>query len=334
MVRKKSIFIIIFINFFLLVSIFIPIGVITVNLKDYGVISINKSFFYTPSNVSSFKHLNLECEVANIEINYVYPSNHELISIIALFEISGPGIAHKSYSDYLNINFDFNSTSLNFTINIDSDLNQLEVYSLIKNITILVTIRADAVININTKIKKGDIAINVPYGIELENLMFNSTIGNITYDLYCCYIRGSIWGLTSFGDILLKTQDVKYSNISDLKLINIDGTISFNLYQTSEMHANVTGIGKSKNGRIQINYQDDSEDIGANFIFHNYSGGWPNLFNYWEGFPESPEDFVNFPDVGYIFTSFDYPTINNYNVSLYMPLETADYTVNLSSIPL
>ena len=334
MVRKQSIIIVVFINFVILLSIFIPIGFITVSLKDFGVISINEPFYHTPSNLSSFKHINLEVEVGNVEIRYVNSKNSELISIIALFEMSGPGIVQKTYLDYFNIQFNFDSTSLNFTLNIDSNLNLLELNSLIKNITILVSIRADAVININTKIKKGDITIDIPYGIELESLMFNSTIGNITYDLYGCYIHGSIWGLTSFGDILLKTEDVQYSNISELKLINIDGSITFNIYQCREMHANITGMGKSQNGNIQINYQDNSGEIGANFIFHNYSGGWPNLFNYWVGFPETPESFVNLPDAGYIFTSFDYPTKNNYNISLYMLPETADYTVNLSSIPL
>ena len=89
--RKKTIVIVGFINFVLLTSIFIPIGVITVNLKDYGTISINEPFYHTPSNISSFKHLNLECEVGNVEINYDYSSSRELISIIALIRIAGPG---------------------------------------------------------------------------------------------------------------------------------------------------------------------------------------------------------------------------------------------------
>lgn len=334
MVKKKSIIIVVFLNLIIFFSILFPIGVITTNLKDYGVISISKSFYYTPSNISSFNHLNLECEAGNVEINYDYSSSRELISIITLFEMAGSGVTQRSYSDYFNINFSYNNISLNFSLSINPNLNVLETYSLIKNITILVYIRADAVININTKTIKGDIDINIPYGIQVENLMFNSTIGNITYDLYGCSIQSNIWGFTCCGDIDLKTEDVQYSHISELKLINIDGRIFFNIYQSREMHANVTGIGKSKTGNIQIFYQDDSVDIGANFIFHNYSGGWLKLFNSWVGFPETPEPFVNLPDAGYIFTSFDYPTKNNYNISLYMPPETADYTVNLSSIPL
>ena len=99
------------------------------------------------------------------------------------------------------------------------------------------------------------------------------------------------------------------------------------------MEANLTGIGKTQIGEIRIIYRDTSPDIGARFTFHNYSGGWGGSYNTWVGFPESPESFYDFPDVGYIFKSFDFPAKNHFNISLYKDEDFGEYSVNLSSIP-
>ena len=149
-------------------------------------------------------------------------------------------------------------------------------------------------------------------------------------------MKGYVTGFTGSGDIELKANNVLYAQNNFWTLKNDEGLIKFNIIQSRSMDANLTGTGKTDIGEIKIIYRDNSPDIGARFTFHNYSGRWDVIshpYDTWVGFPEIPESFYDFPDVGYIFTSFDFPTKNNFNISLYKTLFSGEYSVDLSSIP-
>jgi hypothetical protein len=313
----------------------IPIYSITFSLSNFGRINEDFNYNYSLANSSSLNRLNLECDIGNIEIDYIYPPLDDLIGIKLIIEMAGYNLAKKSYSDYFTIYFNNESSSVNFSLKIKSDLNQIELLPLIKNITIIVKIRTDAIINIEANIRHGDVHVLAPFGAEVKNMRFNITEGNLFTEFINCVIGGNITGLCSIGDITFKTYDVKFRQNIGLGFVNDEGTILFEIIQIRKMEANITGSAKTNNGEIRICYQDYSSDIGAIFIFYNYSGGWSMpILNNWSGFPQDPESFYDDPDVGYIFKSFDFPAQNNYNLSLYKNsgLSETRYYVNITSI--
>ncbi|MHA2088978.1 MAG: hypothetical protein ACW972_11925, partial [Promethearchaeota archaeon] len=94
--------------------------------------------------------------------------------------------------------------------------------------------------------------------------------------------------------------------------------------------ANITGIVKNE-GIINIIYEDDSVDIGALFLLHNFNGGWTD-WDTWEGFPENSGILPG--GNGYFFQSFDFPAENNYNISFFKKNWLGRYHVKLKSEPL
>ena len=334
MVRKSSVIIFISLIFSMIVTFLLPINAITLFLKDYGVIS-KKEPYYTPSNISSFKSLNLECEVGNVEISYVYPPNEELVSIIILIEMAGKSIAHKSYLDYFNITANYDGTSFSFKMNIKSNLNLQEVKPLIKESKMLVTIRADAVISINAEIVEGDISIDVPYGVILENLWFKTTLGNIVYNMNECYIGNNITGVVGEGDIELSLFNVQYTHNSVWNLtngfehINSRGSILININQIIGMSANVTGIITTYAGIITLYYYDINPNIGAVFTFHNTA----NTPGPYEGFDQNSE--INLEEwwiSRLIYHSNDFPRLENYNLSFYKIMESSEFHMSIVNL--
>jgi hypothetical protein len=327
MVRKRSVISVIFINFFIIISIFIPIGVITFNLKDYGVVKKQLHFSYSPLNISKLNSLNIESDVGNIDIEYVYPPLDYGIDINIYIDIAGKGLAKKTYSDIFNISFSHNQASVNLTLDLMPSIEQYEILSLIRSLEISVRVNAEAQLNITTMLEVGNVDAYVPFGVKLYNIEVNITKGNVSYEFLNCFIEGNINAFSTSGNIDLRIIDIQYSQGAKIDLCNSNGIINLIIIQYHALGANITGLGTTYNGEINVIYEDNSPNIGALFSFYNYTSGWGGIENYWSGFYD-PEIIG---DNGYVFTSFDYPAINNYNLSFYKANELGKYSVNLTS---
>jgi hypothetical protein len=342
MMIKKSIFavtIIIIIGFGIIVSL--PMLFLSIGFSAYDSIEHHKDYYYYNSSMNSAikNSLDLNLDVGELEVNYIYSPVDYCIKIELNIELISQKNLGNSFLDYFEQpSWQNSSNSIKFTMRLKPEaLVTWFNTSLWKEqeVIIIATINANFLFNINATIKHlGNVDILVPAAININNVDININQGNIYYDFFYSTIEGNVTGSTIFGDITLKGINVRYTKNSIISLINGDGLIKFDIIQERAMNVNLTGIGKTKTGQIKVIYHDSSENIGAKLTFHNYSGTWPGFYNYWVGFHE-PESFYDLPDVGYIFTSFDYKTKGNYNFSLYRDFVSRPfpYTVDLSSIP-
>ena len=114
---KKVIPIIVLIVVFIFSSIFsLPITILLGNFSDFDYIDESHSFYYTPSNSSSFENLNINVDTANIEILYVEPQSPYYVKIDVNIKFGGSNMKGKSSLDYLNIIWHNLSSTENFTL--------------------------------------------------------------------------------------------------------------------------------------------------------------------------------------------------------------------------
>ncbi len=340
MMRKSILSIIIMIVFGFSMIVSIPMIFLSISFSPHYIIEHHKDYYYTNKSInpSVIKSLNINTDIGEIDIKYTYFPVDYYVKIEVDMELISQNIAGKSYLDYFNEPFWQNtSNSLMFTMELKTDAFDAwfePSYWISQKVNLIITINPNVLFNINTTIyEKGDVKLEVKGGINVNNVNINTKQGNILYDFIWCTIKGNITGFAGSGDIKLKANNIKYTKNNIWTLINDEGLITFNIIQNRAMEANLTGFGKTNTGEIKIIYSDYSSNIGAKFTFHNYSGSWGGIYNAWVGFPEDPQSFYDPPDVGYIFKSFDFPTKNNYNLTLYKSFTFGDYTVNLSSIP-
>ena len=287
MTLKSSFFFTICIILGLCLAIIIPVCVITSNLQYYGTINDKRSFYYSLSKSSMFKHLNLECDIGNVEINYRYPPGGDLVRIETNIEMSGFNLANKSYSDFFLISFQSNNTALDFKFKVKPNLSRLILLSLIKNITISVTIRADAEININTDVENGNVKLLVPFGIDIENVLIKVNEGNISQEYHHCYIGGNITACVNNGTISIDlseciiqgdisgsikdgnmeffSSNVTFTRNSSFFFNITHGDLNVYLYQSRELGANITGRALIDNGMLLFDYEDNTANLGAKF---------------------------------------------------------------------
>jgi hypothetical protein len=308
----------------------LPIGSITSYLRGFGEIKKEVPFSYNPLNISKLESLNIETDIGNIDIEYVYP-NSSLdygIRIDVKIDLAGKGLVNKTYEDIINISYSYDESSVNFSINIQPKFSQEELKSLMKVFDIVVKINADTRLDIRVDTGFGNVEINVPFATKISNLYVNTTEGNIFCDFIDCYVNGKINSFSNLGDLSINLVNVRYSQNTELALSNSEGLINLNLAHDKVMGTNLTGFVRTRNGEIQVNYKDTISEMGAVFTFYNHTTGWVGIDNSWSGFYDPVVSGI----AQYDFTSFDYPSSNNYNLSFYKSLVSGGYSVNLSSI--
>jgi len=329
MANKRLLAIIIIFIFVISLITAVPITFLFVVLSSYSKIHENRVLKYSASNSSPIIELNVNNEIGNVEINYIYPPINYYVKVEVSIEMFGKNIAGKSCSDYFDISWKNDSSPVNFNMKVKSDVDQIGLLSLIKDATVTISLRADIIFDINTNVIYGNVEINAPFGVSINEVKINNTYGDILYDFNHCTIEGNITGINNEGDINFKTYNVEYSQDCSFFLDTETGNITVDIYQYNQMGANVSGIIKNA-GVINLIYEDNSANIGALFLLYNTSQFW-TFWDKWEGFPEDPGIMKG--GNGYFFQSFDFPTKNNYNLSFYKKHWLGRYYVNLISVP-
>ncbi len=330
MMANKQIITIIFIFVFIISLItLIPISFLFVIISSYGNIHEFRVFKYSASNSSQIIQLNVNSEIGNVKIDYIYPPINYYVKIEVNVEMFGKNLGEKSFLDFFDITWINDSTSLEFILEAKSDLDLLEILPLMENATVSISLNADIKFDIVTKVIRGDAQINAPFGININKIKMNNTYGDILYDFNRCTIEGNITGINNYGNIYFKTQNVQYFSGSSLFLDSETGNITIDIHQSTLMGTNVTGIVKNE-GIINIIYEDNSANIGSLFLLHNTNLFWGE-WDTWEGFPENCGILDG--GIGYFFQSFDFPTKNNYNLSFFKKNWLGRYHVKLKSEP-
>ncbi|MFX0105202.1 MAG: hypothetical protein ACFE75_06905 [Candidatus Hodarchaeota archaeon] len=293
-------------------TIAFPIVFLSTTLAPYGIIHEGISFKCAPHNISSIEELNLNIDIGNIQINYVDPQVEDSVKLDINFDIIGSDVAGKSYLEYFSINWQNTSSSLNFTMELLSD-NWFDPSKWVrKNIEIIISVRKDITLDILTTVNEGDFKIKVPWGVSIGKVFTNITNGDIFYDFYHCTIGSNITGITKNGDIKLNSLSLVYTQNINWNLNTEVGDIYLEIDQDNEMGANITGLATINTGNFNLNYKDDSTNIGALFAFPISEIDIIPLESV-EGF-----DIEYLGVIGYLYKSFDFPTKNNYNLSFYI----------------
>jgi len=292
----------------------IPIGILSINFSTYDAINETFSFEYLPEIPSSVERLDLNVDIGDIEIRYVDPLVDYLARIVVDIEMAGSGLEGKNYSDYFNITEGVISGShIEFSMRLFSNITESEIDSLIKDISITVFLRKDIVFDISASVIEGDVDIEVPFKVFINNIIFNLTNGDIFFNLHKCIIEGNVTGVVDNGKIILISYNTEYTQNSVWTLSSNQNYLD--ITQHNPLGANVTGsITTALDIGTRLIYNDTVPEVGAKFTLYDYN--YPDIDSgtevnfYWDREPVG----IN----RYSFTSYDFPASDNYILALYL----------------
>ncbi|MHA1883553.1 MAG: hypothetical protein ACXAAI_11205 [Promethearchaeota archaeon] len=298
--------------------ILMPINFISIKLSPYDTIDELIPHEYAAGVPSVGRNLYLDIDIGNIEIKYVYPPINYDAKIDLIIEMAGKGLADRDLSDFFDIIEEINNSSIDFSMKIIAGITESEVNSLIRNISIIVSLRSDLVFNITANVFQGNVKVDVPFNVQINNLNVNTIIGDILFDLKNCILEGNITGIGNHSSIELRTWNIQYLQNSIWNLKNYEGILKFNIFQLIESGANITGFGESVDGIVQMVYNDRTDAVGAWFRMVDYTL-WICDENYPDEYDHDDYGFYFNDDLnsGHEITSHDFPARNNYNISLY-----------------
>ncbi|MFX0181375.1 MAG: hypothetical protein ACFE78_14425, partial [Candidatus Hodarchaeota archaeon] len=272
MANKITLAISIIVIFGMSLIISIPIFIISTTLAPYGIIEESIPFYYNPSNSSFMKELNINTDIGEIEIRYIY----EPVDYSARIELNvgmlGSGLAEKSYSDYFDIVWENASSFVNFTVEFKAGIDQDELLSLITNFDLIVALKAEVICDINVIVNvQGVVNIVVPWGISIGSILTNISQGYIQFDLSNCIVDGNITGfIQKEGDLELKSYNVQYIHNNTWSLNTRVGDIVLEIIQYIDINGNISGTITHEQGYISFTYQDNRMNNGAYFTVYYY----------------------------------------------------------------
>ena len=333
-----SIIIIVFVGFSLIITI--PILTLSNSFSNYGTIDKSLTYKYAPNNSSPIEKLNLNVDVGDVEIKYVTTPVDYYAKIQVEIEMMGQIAPGKKYSDYFSVVWDYTSPSPTFIMLLKSDTWFDPSLWLTQNVTIIITLNANILFDINITInEEGNVHHIVPYAVPINNVDVNTNKGNILYDFQYCTLEGNITGIANNGNIDLVAYNPKYTRNIIWTYKSNAGDITIDISHINHykiMNANITGslVGNIFGGDITLTYYDNTANIGAWITLNNTVQALINTGSDWEGFERETLYDLEGDPFGYELTSTDYPTIINYNllvVGLTLHNYTGWYYVHLSS---
>jgi len=291
-----------------------PIGVVSVIFSSYSTINKSRSFEYLPDNPSATGVLNLNVDFGNIEINYIDPPVNYQVKIDVHIKMAGAGLVGKDYLDYFIIDEgDTTGSSINFSLKILPNITESEIDDLVKDVSIIISLRKDIVFNISTAILYGNVGIFVPFRVKINSLNVNITHGNMLFDLRNCIVGGDITGILNNGKIIFISDNAEYTQNSEWTLYSNKNYI--HIAQDESMGANITGtIITTEDVGTRLIFIDSTLEVGAKFTLFDYrfpqiqNGTLENFYFY-----EVPEGINR-----YCYVSNDFPANYSYNLDLFL----------------
>ena len=317
-------FLVIFLLIALFFIFFVPIQLISTQLSSYAVIEESHSFIHGSSTAPT-ERLIIDADVGNIEIQYTYlPVNYD-IRVEVIFDMRSANVRGKDYSYYFDLKWQSINSTANITLKISSELWFDDSIWIRKNVDIVVSIKADVIVDIFTNLGEGDYKLTVPWSTSIRNLSTNVISGNIFYNFEYCLIRGNISTTSKIGDLYFNSYDVEHVQNNNWDINLEDGNFYVDIYQNTEIRANITGKALIS-GDVHLDYQDDMVEVGAIFSFP--LSDWElGIGQVRDGF--EVHLFPVLPDVGFLLKSNDYPANSNY----YLTFNITDFHfINVMSL--
>jgi hypothetical protein len=332
---KKVMFLIVLTVIFLFSLIFtMPFIILSDAFSDYGKIHKSISLYYTPSNSSSFERLNINVDTGIVKIVYVDTSVSYSVKIDATIKLEGSDLVGKSYLEFFNYTWRNSSNPIFFSFSHLSNSWFDTSKVLMNNVSIIVSIRKDVVIDLNTTINEGSIEITkVPYGVTVNNINLNiKDTGELFYGFYYCGVNGNITGVVNEGVINLELYNIIYSQNSTLMFILGSGDLDMNIIQNIDLNANISGIISINDGDASLRYADNSDNLGAKFEIPRTGNLNPDI-TCWGPYPSCIVVGFDEDDVNNIFTSYDLLSgICNFYYNLTFELGDGIFLPHLTSL--
>jgi len=308
-----------------LVIIFIIIVPITVFFiipyGTYGKYEESFDYNYTPPSPSALESIDINLDIGRTIIKYNQTPTPHVAKIDMDFSLEGPDVGDKTYTDYFKpISWVNDSAPITFTLEVKPDAwaSPFAWFTFQQNITATITLRTDVVYAIDATTTTGSVELTVPSGIAIGDLDLQTTTGSISMfgnganftkgvnvetttgsnilNFTNCIFGGNVVGDVTTGSIEFLTYNSMYSQNSQLSLSTTTGSVSIEIYQYSDLGADVTGQVTTSTGGIDVIYEDNQGSVGALFTGTTTTGS----IDY--------NNIGGFTEFGGIFESNDYST--------------------------
>jgi len=316
------------------------LGFVITGFATSGSIDDSFTFYHTSGSPSPVEQLSLNADIGNFDIRYNTSSTPYLAKVEVSIKISGLFMAGKTYTNFFTVNtswFQNTTTPTSFDLEAKPGVWFDPSYWFKSyNITIVVTLRDDITYALDVMTTTGNIKVNIPENVTVDDLLLTTTTGNSALygnganltkgissatttgnyiiNLTNCIIEDDISHLGTTGNVNVNLYNLEYSTDVAFNLQTTTGNINFNIYQYKAMGANITGFIDVTTGNININYIDNIASIGARFVSTVTTG---NI------------NYINsggFEELGTIFRTL------NYNSALYkytFDLDTTTGNINV-----
>lgn len=331
MANKNILVLVIVLLFGFSMTVSIPIIILSVRVTPNIIIEDTLDpILYTPANSSNSHGLNLNVDVGNIEIAYVYPPIDYFAKIEVVIRMIGREIVGKKYTDYFTIAYTNSSTISNFTLILKPNTDWSNISKWIKkDVIIKVNLNANVLFNVGLTInQRGDAKLFVPWGVNIKNVNLNINKGTALLDFNYCTIEGNLTGFADNGDITLRTNNVYYTQNSIWDFTNAQGEMLFNISHSKEMGSDVTSVVKTNSGVITLIFIDNVPEIAATIALINEDDDESHVVT---GFIQGFLKYPNGSSYGISYTSNDFPAINTFNFMFYKPVLFGNYMINLDN---
>jgi hypothetical protein len=270
------------------------IGFVVTGIATAGSIDVSFSFQYEPISPDPIEDLSINADIGKIIVKYNTTATPYFAEFDVDLKIAGLFMSGKTYLDFFNPSTEWWAESLGiFDLEVLPDIwfdpsYWFKSYEII----ITVTLRTDVIYDIDATTATGAIEMSVRDEVIL-NGMFQGKVGlqtstgsvdlfakntNFTHGFQAvtstgslllnftnCIMGDDLTGMVSTGSVTFKSYNMYYSKDIDLKLQTSTGSIEAELYQYTNMGANVTGNIHTTTGSIDIFYRDSLANTGVKF---------------------------------------------------------------------
>jgi len=267
------------------------LGFVITGFATSGSIDESFTFYHASGSPSPIEQVSLSADIGNIDVRYNTTSTPYLAKIEARIKIAGLFMAGKTYTNFFTPNttwFQNTTTPTSFDLEAEPGVWFDPSYWFKSyNITIVVTLRTDITYALDVMTTTGNIKVNIPENVTVDDLFLTTTTGNSALyannatltkglssaittgnqiiNLTNCVIASDISHIGTTGNVNVNLYNLEYSIDVVVDLETTTGNINFNIYQYKAMGANVTGYITATTGNINIAYVDTIASVGAGF---------------------------------------------------------------------
>lgn len=166
----------------ILIMVPVTIFVIVPN-ATWGKYEESFDYYYTPASPSGLESMDFNLDIGGMIIKYNQTPTPHVAKIDVDFDIEGPFVADKTYTDYFKpISWVNTSTPITFTLESKPDAWVFPItwFAFHQNITVTITLRTDIIYEIDATTTTGGVEMTIPSGVTLGNLQLISTTGGVS----------------------------------------------------------------------------------------------------------------------------------------------------------